>query len=97
MTLAEYFECTIDFEGQRLAENLTYYILISAFLIGFITGYALESMQLTLAIFGIGFVAACLFAIPPWPMYRRHPVPWIEATKEGKESSGAASTESTSS
>ncbi|CAO3582448.1 unnamed protein product [Absidia cylindrospora] len=30
MTLAEYFECTIDFEGQRLAENLTYYILISA-------------------------------------------------------------------
>ncbi|SAL99672.1 hypothetical protein [Absidia glauca] len=68
MALADLFECTIDFEGQRLAENLTYYVLIVASLVGFITGYALESLQLTLSIFGIGFATACVVRIRQWAM-----------------------------
>ncbi|KAI8099475.1 microsomal signal peptidase 12kDa subunit [Halteromyces radiatus] len=82
MNLADYFEWTIDFEGQRLAENLTYYLLIAASLVGFITGYALESIQLTVSIFAIGLAATFLFVLPPWPMYRRHPINWSKNENE---------------
>ncbi|CAO3635224.1 unnamed protein product [Cunninghamella blakesleeana] len=78
MALAEYFECTIDFEGQRLADNLSHYILIAAASVGFITGYALQSIQITLTIFAIGFLTAALVVLPPWPMFRRHPLKWVE-------------------
>ncbi|KAI8338213.1 microsomal signal peptidase 12 kDa subunit-domain-containing protein [Chlamydoabsidia padenii] len=78
MTFADLFECTIDFEGQRLAENLIYYVLIVASLVGFIIGYSLESIQLTLALFGIGLITACFLVLPPWPMYRRHSISWVK-------------------
>ncbi|SAM04350.1 hypothetical protein [Absidia glauca] len=77
MSLTDYFECTIDFKGQRLAERLTYGLLGTFSVIGFLAGYASESLSLTLAIFALGVITACLVALPPWPMYRRHAVQWL--------------------
>ncbi|KAI8342272.1 microsomal signal peptidase 12 kDa subunit-domain-containing protein [Chlamydoabsidia padenii] len=77
MSLADYFECTIDFEGQRLAENVVYLLLVITSVVGFFTGYTLESIQMTLAIFAFGVLSTCLIVIPPWPMFRRHSVQWV--------------------
>ncbi|CAO3610277.1 unnamed protein product [Cunninghamella echinulata] len=78
MGIGNYFEWTIDFEGQRLADNLSHYILIAASSVGFITGYALQSIQITLTIFAIGLFTAALVVLPPWPMYRRHSLQWVQ-------------------
>ncbi|KAI9356082.1 microsomal signal peptidase 12 kDa subunit-domain-containing protein [Pilaira anomala] len=77
MTLADFIECTIDFEGQRLAEHLTHYLLIASGIISFIVGYSLQSLQMVMMIFAVGLVLTALVVIPPWPLYNKHPQPFI--------------------
>ncbi|KAI9496186.1 microsomal signal peptidase 12kDa subunit [Zychaea mexicana] len=81
MAIADYFEWTIDFEGQKLADQLTHLILISFAAIGFVAGYALESLLVTVGVFAVGLFLAAVLVLPPWPMYNRNPQKWLASTK----------------
>ncbi|KAI8142589.1 microsomal signal peptidase 12kDa subunit [Fennellomyces sp. T-0311] len=81
MSIADYFEWTIDFEGQKLADQLTHLLLICFAVVGFVAGYVTESLLLTVAIFGAGLLLATVVVLPPWPMYKRHPQKWLPSTK----------------
>ncbi|CDH58332.1 predicted protein [Lichtheimia corymbifera JMRC:FSU:9682] len=82
MAIADYFEWTIDFEGQKLAEQLTHLIPTLFAVIGFVVGYSMQSLLVTLEIFGAGLVLTMLLVLPPWPMYNRHPLKWLPASKQ---------------
>lgn len=66
----------MDFQGQRLAEQLFQYIILLFGVVGFIWGYICEQFSQTVYILGAGFLLACLLVLPPWGMYRRHNLEW---------------------
>jgi signal peptidase complex subunit 1 len=82
-----------DFEGQRLAELLTNFMLGAAgvcFLlrncpanayqskiIAFFVGFMAQDIQLSLYIGLAGTVLTFLVVVPPWPFYNKNPEPWL--------------------
>ncbi|KAI8580314.1 hypothetical protein K450DRAFT_237895 [Umbelopsis ramanniana AG] len=85
MSLADYLECNIDFEGQRLAELISQVILTISAIVGFLYGYVQQSLEATIMIFGIGFAITLLVTLPPWPFYNRNPVKWASVQHEKVE------------
>ncbi|KAI8366070.1 microsomal signal peptidase [Radiomyces spectabilis] len=79
MALAELLECTIDFEGQKLADQIAQVLLTVFSIASFVVGFSAQSMLLMLAIFAMGVVVTVAVVLPPWPMFRRHPQPWLKA------------------
>ncbi|KAI8061651.1 hypothetical protein BC940DRAFT_310056 [Gongronella butleri] len=84
MALLDQLQCTIDFQGQRLNEQILQAVLVLSSILAFVVGYVKESMFLTLVISGGGFVLAALLVLPPWPMYRKHPLKWVKSTEKDK-------------
>ncbi|CAO3662956.1 unnamed protein product [Umbelopsis vinacea] len=93
MAIANYFEWNIDFEGQRLAEMISQVILTLSAIIGFLYGYAQQSLEATIMIFGVGFAITLLATLPPWPIYNRKPVEWLSVQKEMETQPEAAEKE----
>ncbi|KAI6812701.1 hypothetical protein KC367_g6619 [Hortaea werneckii] len=70
-------EGEIDFEGQKLAELLTYAILSISGVVAFFAGYFTQNIYNTLYT-GLGGTALTfLLVVPPWPFYNQHPQPWL--------------------
>ncbi|XP_013402880.2 signal peptidase complex subunit 1 [Lingula anatina] len=85
----------MDFDGQRRAERIFQIIIVLFAAVGFVWGYICQQFSQTMYILGAGFVLSCLLTLPPWPIYRRKPLPWQKARpsvdeKEGSTSQAAA-------
>ncbi|KAK0527920.1 hypothetical protein OC842_004706 [Tilletia horrida] len=85
----------IDFQGQRLADRIGQETIALFAVLGFVAGYATQSLQLLLLVYGAGVVIALTASVPPWPMYNRYPVTWLPSTKQ--QSQAAVSSSSSSS
>ncbi|KAK5134819.1 hypothetical protein LTR08_006051 [Meristemomyces frigidus] len=73
------YEGEIDFEGQRLAELLTYALLSISGVVAFLAGFVTQDIYQTLYI-GLGGTALTFLAVvPPWPFFNQHPQPWLRA------------------
>ncbi|KAH8149857.1 uncharacterized protein LAJ45_06009 [Morchella importuna] len=67
----------IDFEGQRLAEQLTTVLLGLAGIVAFLVGFVMKDLSYTVWI-GLGGTALTVLAVvPPWPMYNRNGLKWL--------------------
>ncbi|XP_043934815.1 signal peptidase complex subunit 1 [Protopterus annectens] len=66
----------MDFKGQKLAEHIFQIIIVVSAVIGFAYGYMIEQFGWTVYVVLAGFAVSCLLTLPPWPMYRRHPLKW---------------------
>ncbi|KAJ1111597.1 hypothetical protein NDU88_008914 [Pleurodeles waltl] len=75
----------MDYKGQKLAEQIFQGIIIVSAVIGFVYGYMIEQFGWTVYIVMAGFALSCLLTLPPWPMYRRHPLKWLPAQDSGAE------------
>ncbi|KAJ7485067.1 microsomal signal peptidase [Mycena galericulata] len=75
--LQELTEGKIDFVGQQRVDQISRVWLIGSTIISFIVGFALQSLQLTAAIFGGSTLLLALLVIPPWPMFNLHPTQWL--------------------
>ncbi|KAK6584553.1 hypothetical protein PZA11_002777 [Diplocarpon coronariae] len=73
-----------DFEGQRLAEWLSTALLATSGAIAFIVGYVKEDIKLALRFGLAGSALTLLLVVPPWGIFKRHPVKWLPIA--GKES-----------
>ncbi|CAJ0578304.1 unnamed protein product, partial [Mesorhabditis spiculigera] len=74
-----------DFPGQRLAERVFQVIVVISGIIGFIVGYYTQQLSHSVYIVFIGSAIASLVVLPPWPCFRKQPLPWqkpIDHTKE---------------
>eukprot|EP00051_Salpingoeca_urceolata_P032762 m.17283 g.17283 ORF g.17283 m.17283 type:complete len:87 (+) comp5428_c0_seq1:153-413(+) len=70
-------ETHVDFQGQQLAEHLYQYIILGFSIVGFVWGYLCNQLDQTVYVIGAGVLLASFLVLPPWPFYRRQPLPWL--------------------
>ncbi|XP_040310804.1 signal peptidase complex subunit 1 [Herpailurus yagouaroundi] len=75
----------MDYKGQKLAEQMFQGIILFSAIVGFIYGYVAEQFGWTVYIVMAGFAFSCLLTLPPWPIYRRHPLKWLPVQDSGSE------------
>lgn len=68
----------MDWEGQRLAEQLMQYFLLGSALVAFLMGYVSGSFSSMLYIYLAGVVVTFMVTVPDWPFFNRHPFLWLE-------------------
>lgn len=68
----------MDWEGQKLAEQLMQYFLLGAALIAFLTGYFSGSYSTMLYVYLAGVVVTFLVTVPDWPLFNRNKFTWLE-------------------
>ncbi|XP_071690912.1 signal peptidase complex subunit 1-like [Rutidosis leptorrhynchoides] len=74
----------MDWQGQKVAEQLMQIMLVVFAIAAFITGYVLDSFQLMLYIYAGGAVLTTLTTIPNWPFYNRNPLKWLDPSESEK-------------
>ncbi|EXJ79983.1 hypothetical protein A1O3_08269 [Capronia epimyces CBS 606.96] len=75
--IQDLFEGQIDFDGQRLAEQLYTAILSISSAIALVVGYMQQDIFLSMWIGLAGTLLAMLLVVPPWPVFNQHPQPWL--------------------
>lgn len=75
----------VDYKGQKLAKQMFQGIFFVSAIVGFIYGYLAEQFGWTVYIVMAGFAFSCLLTLPPWPIYRRHPLKWLPVQDSSTE------------
>jgi len=60
-----------------LAEGICTAVLSIASFIALVFGYIQRDIYLTMWVGLAGAVLAMLLVVPPWPIYNKHPQPWL--------------------
>uniref|UniRef100_A0A2P2JDF1 Signal peptidase complex subunit 1 n=1 Tax=Rhizophora mucronata TaxID=61149 RepID=A0A2P2JDF1_RHIMU len=76
----------MDWQGQKLAEQLMQTLLLVFAAAAFGTGYVLGSFQLMVLIYAGGMVLTTLITVPNWPWFNRHPLQWLDPSEADKHS-----------
>lgn len=71
----------MDWQGQKLAEQLMQIMLVVFAVGAFGTGYVLGSFQMMLLIYAGGVVFTTLITVPNWPFFNRHPLNWLDPSE----------------
>ncbi|KAJ7518695.1 hypothetical protein O6H91_20G003900 [Diphasiastrum complanatum] len=69
----------MNWEGQKLVEELMQYLLLASALISFSTGFGFSSVKLMFLIYASGALLTLLITVPDWPFYNRRPLVWLDA------------------
>ncbi|KAI3983544.1 hypothetical protein MKX01_038964 [Papaver californicum] len=69
----------MDWQGQKLSEQLMQIMLVASALIAFALGYVICSFRLMLLIYLGGVILTTLVTVPNWPFFNRHPLKWLES------------------
>ncbi|KAL3756790.1 hypothetical protein ACHAWU_003540 [Discostella pseudostelligera] len=77
----------MDYQGQKLSENLFYYIILLFGSIGWVYGYFLQDF--TYVFYSWSSLASC--CVPDWPIYNRHPIKWLESIPDRSGEGGVSS------
>ncbi|EDW81138.1 signal peptidase complex subunit 1 [Drosophila tropicalis] len=84
----------MDFEGQAKAERWSRLIITFFGVIGLVYGAVVQQFSQTVYILGVGFLLSSLITIPPWPLFRRHPLKWQKAVNTEPKSQSHSPSES---
>lgn len=68
----------MDWQGQKLAEQLMQYTLLVAALVALAAGYMTASYRLMLLIYVVGAGVTFLLVVPDWPFFNRNPLEWLD-------------------
>ncbi|OVA17514.1 Microsomal signal peptidase 12kDa subunit [Macleaya cordata] len=68
----------MDWQGQKLSEQLMQIMLVAFSVIAFATGYFIGSFRMMLLIYAGGVVLTTLITVPNWPFFNRHPLKWLD-------------------
>lgn len=74
----------MDWQGQKLAEQLMQIMLLGFAVVGFLTGYVLGSFQMMILIYAGGVLLTTLVTIPNWPFFNRHALKWLDPSEADK-------------
>ncbi|KDP26790.1 hypothetical protein JCGZ_17948 [Jatropha curcas] len=74
----------MDWQGQKLAEQLMQILLLVFAVVAFVAGYVTGSFQLMIQIYGAGVILTTLVTVPNWPWFNRHPLQWLESSEAEK-------------
>ncbi|XP_044743227.1 signal peptidase complex subunit 1 [Chrysoperla carnea] len=80
----------MDYEGQAKAEKF-YRVIITLFgVVGIVWGYIIQQFSQTIFILAAGAILAVLISVPPWPMYRKHPLNWQKPRGDSGDNANAS-------
>ncbi|KAM0965455.1 hypothetical protein TB2_021025 [Malus domestica] len=74
----------MDWQGQKLAEQLMQILLLVFAVVGFAAGYITGSFQTMVLTYAGGVVLTTLVTIPNWPFFNRHPLKWLDPSEAEK-------------
>ncbi|XP_065875111.1 signal peptidase complex subunit 1-like [Euphorbia lathyris] len=74
----------MDWQGQKLSEQLMQILLIVFAVVAFAAGYLLGSFQLMIQIYAAGVVLTTLVTIPDWPWFNHHHLVWLDSSEAEK-------------
>ncbi|XP_057486923.1 signal peptidase complex subunit 1-like isoform X2 [Actinidia eriantha] len=84
----------MDWQGQKLAEQLMQILLLAFAVVAFASGYAFGSFQTMLLTYTSGVVVTTVITVPNWPFFNRHTLKWLdpfEAEKHPKPQTASSS------
>ncbi|EIE24954.1 hypothetical protein COCSUDRAFT_83646 [Coccomyxa subellipsoidea C-169] len=79
----------MDFQGQKLAEQLCLYIICIAGAVAFALGWVQGSFALMMKVYGSGVAVAMVACVPDWPWFNRHPLKWLPKSPQPLEQKSA--------
>ncbi|RDY11848.1 putative signal peptidase complex subunit 1, partial [Mucuna pruriens] len=71
----------MDWQGQKIAEQVMQIMLLAFAVIAFATGYLMASFQMMILIYAGGVVLATLVTVPNWPFFNHHPLKWLDPSE----------------
>jgi len=74
----------MDWEGQKLAEQLMQILLLAFAVVAFGAGYITASFQTMILTYAGGVVLTTLVTIPNWPFFNHHPLKWLDPSEAEK-------------
>lgn len=74
----------MDWQGQKLAEQLMQILLLVFAVVGFLTGYITGSFQMMVLTYAGGVVLTTLVTVPNWPFFNRNPLKWLDPSEAEK-------------
>jgi signal peptidase complex subunit 1 len=72
----------MDYEGQKLCENLFYWMIIIFGAVGWVYGYIEQDFVYVFYAWGVGMILSIIICVPDWPWFNRHPVKWLESVPD---------------
>ncbi|CAB4263988.1 unnamed protein product [Prunus armeniaca] len=78
------FISKMDWQGQKLAEQLMQILLLVFAVVGFFTGYITGSFQMMVLTYAGGVVLTTLVTVPNWPFFNRNPLKWLDPSEAEK-------------
>lgn len=83
--LCEKLDPPADYVGQMLATKLMYMIYTVGYTLSLLAGIIYNDLVYTLYI-GIGtFIVSLIVVVPPWKIYRKHPLKFRKPQKAKKD------------
>ncbi|CAL0329721.1 unnamed protein product [Lupinus luteus] len=74
----------MDWQEQKLAEQVMQIMLLIFFVIAFAAGYILASFQLMILTYAGGVVHTTLVTVPNCPFFNRNPLKWLDPSEAEK-------------
>ncbi|GAV61513.1 SPC12 domain-containing protein [Cephalotus follicularis] len=74
----------MDWQGQKLAEQLMQIMLLAFAVVAVATGYVIGSFQMMIMIYAGGVVLTTLITVPNWPFFNCNPLNWLDPTEAQK-------------
>jgi len=71
----------MDWQGQKLVEQLMQILLMASAVVAFATGYGLGSFQTMMLAYAAGVVITTLITVPNWPFFNRHSLKWLDSSE----------------
>ncbi|KAF0692720.1 Aste57867_16231 [Aphanomyces stellatus] len=75
----------VDYQGQKLAENLMNLIFAVICIPAWIYGWTQDDFTYPLYACGGATALATLVVLPNWPFFNRNPVQWRPSLKKSKD------------
>ncbi|CAJ1969326.1 unnamed protein product [Cylindrotheca closterium] len=72
----------MDYQGQRLAELIFYWIILSFGAVGWVIGFFRQDFMVVFQFWLVGVAISVVLCVPDWPFYNRHPVKWLESVPD---------------
>jgi signal peptidase complex subunit 1 len=81
----------VDYRGQKLCENIYYFLTIFFGAIAWIVGAIYGDFWMTFYGWLVGLVLALIVCIPDWPIFNKHEVKWLDHVGQYSAQSSSSS------
>lgn len=72
----------MDLRGQDLAAWIYQLVVVGFAVLGFLLGWALGDISVTLLVFLVGVAVAAALVVPDWPMYNKMQIRYLKSDRK---------------